>query len=369
MKKICMLTTSEIYHDTRILNEAETLASKFKLIILARKYPGQKSAQKFPFQIKLVVFKRFKSFKLNIFSSLLSLMRAAMRENPDVYHAHDLDGLLAAFLPAFLKRKILIYDSHELWSESYPFENLRGIKWLLPILEKILIWKIKAGITVNQSIARYLEKRYHKQFIAIYNYPRLSNKKADYNLKKRFRGKFIILHLGAADEGRGLEQIVKAASFLSSKYKIVFLGGGKSEKQIKALVAELRLKEIIIFLPAVSPEKIFSTIYGADLGLALTQKQSLSYYYSLPNKIFQYLRASIPILGSNFPEFEKIIISEKIGEVISPSNPEEIAFKIKEMTKKPNFQKYHRRLKNLGQKYNWQNQSQTLVRFYQKILS
>ena len=104
--------------------------------------------------------------------------------------------------------------------------------------------------------------------------------------------------------------------------------------------------------------------------MALTQKQSLSYYYSLPNKIFQYLRASIPILGSNFPEFEKIIMKEGIGEVISPSNPEKIAFKIKEMTEKPNFQKYHHRLKGLAKKkYNWQNQSQTLVRFYQKILS
>ncbi|MEK7142616.1 MAG: glycosyltransferase [Patescibacteria group bacterium] len=369
MKKICMLTTSEIYHDSRILNEAETLTSKYQITILARKYPEQKPAPKFPFEIKIIGFANFKSFKLNIFSSLMSLAKAAFRENPDVFHAHDLDGLLCAFPAALIKRKILVYDSHELWSESYPFENLRGIKWLLPILERILIWKVKAGITVNQSIADYLEKKYHKQFIVLYNFPHFLNKPADFVLKKRFPGEIIILHLGAADEGRGLEQILKAAKYLSSRYKIVFLGGGKTEKQIKKLATKLKLGEKTVFLPPVQPEKIVPTIHGADLGLALTEKKSLSYYLSLPNKIFYYIAAEMPVLGSNFPEFKKIIIKDKVGETVDPSKPQVIAQKIIRMTKEQNRQKYRGNLQGLAaKKYNWQIQCQTLVSFYQKLL-
>ena len=92
-------------------------------------------------------------------------MKMAFKENPDIYHAHDLDGLLCAFPATLIKRKILIYDSHELWSDTFPFANLRGIRWLLPLLEKLLIWRVKAGITVNQSLSKYLSPKYGKKFI------------------------------------------------------------------------------------------------------------------------------------------------------------------------------------------------------------
>ena len=184
--KICMLTTSEIFHDTRILNEADTLSKNYETTILARRYPGQKF-QKMPFRIKLISYLKMPFFQLNIFSSLLSLTKAAFRENPDIYHAHDLDGLLCAFPAALVKRKILIYDSHELWSDTYPFANLKGIQWLLPILEKALIWRVQAGITVNQIIAQHLSKKYGKKFVAVYNIPRSSkNRPSPLNLKKFF---------------------------------------------------------------------------------------------------------------------------------------------------------------------------------------
>lgn len=364
-----MLTTSEIFHDTRILNELDALSEQFEVKILAKKYPGQAANSKLPFKIKLISYRRFQASRWGIFSSFFALMRAAFRENPDIYHAHDLDGLLCCFLPALLKRKTLIYDSHELWSDTYPFGNLQGIQWVLPILEKILIWRVKAGITVNQSIASYLKKKYGKDFLCIYNTTKLEKQaKSELNLREEFPGKKIILHLGAADEGRGLEQMILAAKDFPKNMVLVFVGGGKIEQKIKELAKKANLSNVFMF-SAVAPAQIASTIAQADLGLALTEKISLSYYYSLPNKLFQYIAGETPILGSNFPEFKEIILKNKIGEVVDSAKPRLIAKKIKEMTKENKQKLYRKNLQGLAEeKYNWSLEATRLAKFYKSLL-
>jgi len=169
-------------------------------------------------------------------------MRAALRENPDIYHAHDLDGLLCAFPAALLRRKILIYDSHELWSDIYPFANLRGIRWLLPLLERLLIWRVRSGLTVNRSLAKYLSRKYGKKFISLHNVSTYGKeKKPSLSLRKKFPQKKIILHLGAADEGRGMEQMIGAAKLLPPSFVLVFIGGGKTEEPAKILTQKLGL--------------------------------------------------------------------------------------------------------------------------------
>lgn len=366
--KICMVTTSEIYHDTRILNEAKTLSKKHEIIIIARKYQNTKS-KKYPFKIKLIDHRTMPFFQLNIFSSLLSLIKAAWEEDPNVYHAHDLDGLLCAFPAALIKRKILVYDSHELWSNVYPFGNLRGIQWLLPILEKILIWKVRKGITVNQSLAKAICLKYGKDFIPLYNSPALEKTvKIPMNFSKQFPGKKIILHLGAADEGRGIEQMVEAVKLLPQNFILLFIGGGKTEDELKALIQKGNLEEKVYLFPAIMPEKIISTISQADLALALTQPISKSYYFSLPNKLFQYIAAEVPILGSNFPEFKKVILNNKVGEVVDPRKPKLIAQKILKMTKLVNQKKYRYNLEGLFKsRYNWKIEEKKLLEFYEEI--
>ncbi|MFA6492762.1 MAG: glycosyltransferase [Patescibacteria group bacterium] len=366
--KICMVTTSEIFHDSRILNEAGTLAKSHQVTILARKYPKQKN-QKYPFKIKLIDFKKFPIFQLNIFSSFFSLAKAAFKENPDVYHAHDLDGLLCAIPAALRTRKILIYDSHELWSDTFPFANLRGIQWLLPILEKISMWKVKSGITVNDSLAKILHLKYGKKFISLYNAPAKQKIiKTKLDLRKQFPNKKIILHLGAADEGRGMEQMIEASKLLPANFILAFIGGGKTENELKTIIKKENLEKKVYFFPAVLPEQIIPIIKQVDLALALTQPVSKSYYYSLPNKIFQYIAAETPILGSNLPEFKKIILQNKIGEVVNPKKPRLIAEKILENLKKSPQNKYRRNLVGLAKtRYNWTVEGKKLELFYRDL--
>jgi len=343
-EKICMVTTSFLDYDTRILKEAETLAKYYDLTILTKKYDRPIILKKSNFKIKRIKYFKFGIFLLNILSSFFSLTLAAFKENPDIYHAHDLDGLLCAYLPSLIKRRKLIYDSHELWSGLPNFSNLKGVRWLIPLLEKLLMTKVYQGITVNESIAEILEKKYNKPFLPIYNFSNIPKGKKQFSLKKKYPNQKIILHLGKTSELRGQAQIDLATKFLPDHFKTVFI------------------KDI-------PPDDIVATINEADIGLALTQKSSLSYYYSLPNKLFQYIAAEVPVLGSNFPEIKKVILENQIGEVVDPSNPKLIAQKILEMMKSENQKKYRRNLKGLARKkYNWDEESKKLLLFYEDLI-
>lgn len=365
--KIVMLTTSPIDIDSRILNEAASLGAKHQLTILTRQYDTKPTLKKTNFQVKRIAYLKLWPRKLNIFSSLWALTRAAFQEDPDVYHAHDLDGLLCAYLPALVKRKTLIYDSHELWSGAFPHQNLAGIQWLLAPLERLLMAKVARGITVNDSITRVLKQKYQKNFLSLLNVPILKSSPTKIHLRQMFPGEIIILHLGAMAYGRGIEQIIAAAALLPAGFKIVFLGASPAN-QYNQIILDRHLEKKIAILPAVPPEEILSAVKEADLGLALTQKASLSFYYSSPNKIFQYLAAGVPILGSSFPEFKKIIIDHQIGETVNPSHPKDIAQKILAMTKSVNQKKYRQNLAGLSSKqYNWTIESKKLLKFYREL--
>jgi len=368
MNKICMVETNDIDYDSRVQNEALALKKNFDLTILARKFSHQDAITKSSYQIKRIRYRRFRFGFFNIFSSFWSLSKACFKENPDVFHAHDIDGLLCAFPAALLKRKILIYDSHELWSDIYPFENLRGIHWLLPVLEKVLMLKVKAGITVNASIAKYLTKKYRKPFLALYNTTQPIVKKAPINLQKEFPDQKLIIHSGGANEGRGFEEMLVAMSYLPKDYLLIFLGAGLAKNGIEEKISTLKLKKKVLFLPAVKPNEVISVVSQADLGLALTQKISLSYYFSLPNKLFQYINGFIPVLGSNFPEFKNIIVKNRIGEVVDPKNSKLIAQKIIAMTGKSKQLFYRQNLKKISNQFSWAFEANKLEKFYKNLL-
>ena len=57
----------------------------------------------------------------------------------------------------------------------------------------------------------------------------------------------------------------------------------------------------------VAPEEVLEVTQSADCGIHLGRNDSLSYLYSLPNKILEYLYAGLPIIGSaEKPELQDI---------------------------------------------------------------
>lgn len=364
--KIVMLTTNPVDFDSRILKEAEVLSADFKITILARDGARNTHLKNAPFEIKRVKFDSSLSYQLAVLINMIRLIWATFSENPDIYHAHDLPGLICAWPAAVWKKKTLIYDSHELWASHYHFANTRGLHWLFPWLEKVLIKKVKKGITVNESLAQLLSQKYKKEFIAIHNYYGLQKTvRTKLDLKKRYPGEIVCLHIGSTGEGRGIEQLIQAARILPTGFVVALLGADKQIDQLDRLIKTNKVDRKVFLLPFVPSDEVIAVAKTADLGLVLTQNISQSYYLSSPNKLYQYVAAEIPILGSNFPEYKKVILGDKIGQVVDPAKPRLFASKIIELAKPENQIKYRTNLKNLAEtKYNWSSEATRLTDLY-----
>src|SRR5690606_34620878 len=98
--------------------------------------------------------------------------------------------------------------------------------------------------------------------------------------------KIVYLYLGVLIRGRGIEIILDAFRSASDRHHVVFVGFGEYETQLSN---ESKQYDNIHYLPGVGPERILQLTSGADVGLSLIENTSLSYYYCLPNKVFEYL--------------------------------------------------------------------------------
>jgi glycosyltransferase involved in cell wall biosynthesis len=256
----------------------------------------------------------------------------------DALFANDLDTLLPNFLISKIKRIPLVYDSHEFFTGVPELENRPFIKRIWLSIEKKIFPKLKTIITVNESIAQLYKNSYAKKLIVIRNVPLRPDPmiiNADKNLLRKKLSlppdkHIVILQGSGINIQRGAEEAVEAMNYIENTLLII-LGGGDVIQILKENVEKLQLHNKVLFLPRMSYDKMMEYTVASDIGLTLDKDSNLNYRYSLPNKIFDYIHAGIPVLSSRLPELEKIILKHDIGLFIENHSPVHIAGKINEM--------------------------------------
>lgn len=288
----------------------------------------------------------------------------------DIYHCNDLDCLPLGFLLKIFNRQAkIVYDAHEFEIES---NNLKGLeKKIKKLVEKNLIKKVDSFITVSKSIAENYSRIYNiKEPILVLNTPRYikclkSNKfREEFNISE---DKIIALYQGILGHNRGIDNIIESIKFIKSNVCIVFMGAGIKADYIrnKTIIYPGR----IYYKPAVPPSELLKYTASADIGLCLTENTCLNHYYCLPNKLFEYQMAGLPVLVSNFPELERIVKKEyHCGLTVDPESPEAIASKIDELiNNRELFEEFKMNAKLSARKYNWENQEKVLKKIYEKL--
>ena len=363
MKKVFLSVTNDIVTDQRVNRIASTLADNGLYVVIVgvkRKNSKEFSTEtyqgvllKSPFQ-KGILF--YSCFNFILFWYLLF-------RKTDVLVANDLDTLPANFLVSILKRKVLIYDSHELFTEVPEIIHRPIVKKVWTYLEKLIIPHLKHNYTVCESIAEIYSKTYKVPFSVVRNVP-FRREKIEDRQQPEFKNKKIIIYQGALNIGRGIENAIKAMAYLENT-QLLIAGRGDIENDLKLLVEKEKLQDKVQFLGSLIPSKLFLYTSSADLGFSLEQNIGLSYYYSLPNKLFDYIQARIPVLVSNLPEMSAIVKQYNIGEISSSHEPEKLALQFKEML--ANEQKRETWRKNLelaASELCWENEKEKLVRIY-----
>ncbi len=277
----------------------------------------------------------------------------------DLIFANDLDTLPAAFLASKLRNKRLIYDTHEYFTETPELIHRPFTQAVWKAFENFIFPKLTDIITVNDSIAKLYGDKYNKILHVSRNIPSKKNIKSkitklDIGIPQSTK---IILYQGAVNVGRGLEWILEAMPLIENTILLI-IGNGDIRQKLQTQTKKLKIEEKVIFLGAIETNRLQEYTLLADIGLCLLEAKGLSYYYSLPNRVFDYIKAGVPILASRFPEIANIVETYKTGILIEHYEPSYLAEVINKMLiSEKDIASFEKAVKELC----WENEEKVLL--------
>lgn len=316
-----------------------------------------------------VAFARWIAFKA---FRILRGIFAVLNTPADVYHAHDITALPACYIAAVLRRKLLIYDAHELPLVD-PHQTKHRLVWFVSTsLLKLMMPRCNAVITVSPPLAPELQKRYGGPRAGIVrNMPPYQSPRASDRIRQTLGlgpENGIALYQGNFQLDRGLDVLMEASRHIAPQHRIVAMGKDLTHGEIAKLVEQAGVGERFKILPPVPYEDLIEWTASADLGLIIYRpSHSPNVKYCLPNKVFEYLMAGIPVLATSLDAVADLLATYDAGTVVSSVDPVEVARTINLLLDDPQtlVRMRHNALV-AAHELSWEHESQRLVDLYQE---
>jgi glycosyltransferase involved in cell wall biosynthesis len=372
------ITLTPFRNETRVLKETGSLINGKlveKILIVALHEDELKEFEEIDFhrsvwRVKLKSRHWSKYFLVQVFKYIEFLLQVsyfAKQNNVNIVNIHSL-GLLP--LGVWLKVRLgakLIYDTHELETEV---NGLTGIRKLISkIIEKILINFVDLTIVVGWKIENFYRKKYElTQIVTALNCPPFHQANKNRLLRENLNipdQQKILLYQGGLSPGRGIEFLLETfQSSFDENYALVFMGYGQLTSRIKAVAEQY---PHIYYYPAVSPTEVLNYTASADVGLSLIEDSCLSYRYCLPNKLFEYIMARIPVIVSNLPEMREVVCSYQVGVVMEDWKSQSL---LNALTQLESIDSVYlsSQLSKANQEFCWEQQEKAILEAYRRYL-
>lgn len=356
MKRILVSVTNDLVTDQRVHKVCTTLTQmNFDVLLIGRNLKNSKKINRTykTTRIKLLFntgFLFYAEYNLRLFLKLLFLKK-------DMLLSNDLDTLLPNHLVSKLNRIPLVFDSHELFSELPSIQGRYSQK-VWRFLERWLVPKQKNIITVSGSIANWFEEKYNVKPLVIKNLPTYK-KTPFFQPQNKY-----ILYQGALNKGRGLLALIEAMQTINVPLKIA--GDGPYKSKIQEKIIEFKVENRVELLGNICPEDLFNITQKAILGISLEEDMGLSYRFSLPNKLFDYIQAKTPVVTTYLPEIKKIVETYKVGEIIKDHSPKNITIAVNNVLKNGKCF-YEANLEKASKELIWENQEELLRTIFRNV--
>lgn len=302
----------------------------------------------------------------------LRLLVKSCATRADVVQCHDWFVLPIGAFHSMLWSSKLIYDAHELESDTNTSSRFR--KRMAFWIERLFWWRIKGFITVSGSIMDwYSEKFGGKDCSAlVLNAPVIRSTKETTEPAAEhidIRGKYGIdtskslgVYVGMLETGRGLDMILEAVSRIPEQTHVVFIGYGPYGNVLQEKAARMGCTNVT-FIGRVPHDMVVPYIRDCDYGLCLIDPVSLSDIYSLPNKLFEYVNAGLHVFGSDLPEIRRFLEGTRLGAVIG-SSAEELCEAIENLEVPRSAGAGNR----TPEEYRWAYQAERLRELYEQVI-
>jgi len=363
-KKIAIVSViNDLVTDSRVNKSCLALKEcGYEVVLIGRKLPSSLPIPDWPFaaeRMRLLFTKGpvfYFFFNLRLFFKLLF-------KKSHLLFANDLDTLLPNYLVSRIKKVPLIYDSHELFTEVPELQHSHFKRNIWLRIEKWIVPNLKTCVTVNESIATIFSSKYKVPFHSVRNisdYPPDFKAKTKAELGLPADKKIILLQGAGINIDRGSEELVDAMPYINDALLLI-IGGGDVWQILKDKIRIKDLTEKVTLIDKIPKTELMHYTFNADLGISIDKNTNPNYYNSLPNKIFDYLNAGVPILASHLPEIEKIVSGYAVGDFIMDHSPLTIAGKINELLSSPKLKEYRENAIKTKQILNWPSEKTKLI--------
>ena len=365
MKQVYFSVTNDLSGDQRVHRIISTLQkSGASIHLIGRRLRGSHPLSSRDYSTLRFRMLFNKGFLFYAFYNIRLFLYLLTRKKIDVLVANDLDTLPANYLVSRIRKTELFYDSHEYFTESPELLNRENVKNFWLWLEKRMVPFVSHAYTVSHSIADEYNKKYEVRFGVVRNFPS-PNKMANLVPIPFNPGeKKILIYQGSLNIGRGLELIIDSVKGIEN---VIFLivGDGDIRNKLEYYVNAESLSDKIYFMGKIPFEKLHSITMQADAGVSFEEDLGLNYKFALPNKLFDYIHAKIPVLVSSLPEMAGIVTDYNIGIVGGVRNVEHVRQNIRELlfdNKKRAIWK--KNLINAANELSWEKEEKVLLDIY-----
>ncbi len=280
----------------------------------------------------------------------------------DALLANDLDTLLPNYLVSKLRSSTLFYDSHEYFTEVPELINRPRVQWIWKRIESAIVPKLTDMYTVNDSIAGLYEKAYGLQVKVVRNVPfrYTASKISRSDLGLPDDKRIVIIQGAGINIDRGTEEAMEAILHVDNAMLLI-AGSGDVIPILKKRAEAAEFKGKVMFFDRQPYNKLMACTAVCDLGLSLDKNTNLNYYYSLPNKLFDYIQAGIPVLASDLPEVSNIVLTHRVGEITATHEPKTLAKMIEHLLDDKINSVYKANCRKAAEALCWENERNTLL--------
>lgn len=363
--RICHITTVHGSLDNRIFSKECVTLTKFGFDVYLIAPHGKNEDRQ---GVHIIDIQRSSNrlWRMLYVSTIVTLIKA-LRVRADLYHLHDPELMPMGLLLRLLGKKV-VYDVHENTSGAIRTKFYLP-KWMRGIVARSIGFvenfcgKMFSGIVAARpDIVRNFD---NKNKCIVRNFPSLNFVPKDGHTQKELHPKKRVVYSGGMTRIRGIVQLVDA--FDQQEDAELWLLGPFKEQGLQAECEASPGWRNVKYLGTVLANEVFDWIQQADAGI-VTFLPAPNHVTSLATKPFEYMACGLPMIMSDFPYWK-----ETFGDMslyVDPANPNDIRSAIQKLFKDQDQceEMGAKGRKKVLQEYNWENESHTLLKFYEQVL-